>query len=60
VGLNCESCGRLAYIVLTDGSSWCLDCDSAARNMGYDDTPIARFADEPPLDAEQPPEGGRP
>jgi hypothetical protein len=43
---TCESCGKPGYVVLVDGSIWCLDCDSSARNMGYDDTPIARFADE--------------
>jgi hypothetical protein len=37
---TCESCGKPGYVVLVDGSIWCLGCDSAARNMGYDDTPI--------------------
>jgi hypothetical protein len=31
---TCESCGKRGYVVLVDGSIWCLDCDSSARNMG--------------------------
>lgn len=35
----CESCGAPADVVLCDGSTWCLNCDFAARDAGYDNKP---------------------
>ena len=36
-GPRCESCGDVAEVTLDDGSTWCADCDAAARKLGYDD-----------------------
>ena len=33
----CESCGAYADVRLGDGSTWCEDCDTTARRLGYDD-----------------------
>jgi hypothetical protein len=38
----CQSCGVVADLQLEDGSWWCLPCDTAARRMGYDDTPTMK------------------
>lgn len=32
---TCESCGQQARVMLDDGSTWCRECDGAARRMGY-------------------------
>ncbi len=32
----CESCGALATVTAADGSKWCDECDTAAKNLGYD------------------------
>ncbi len=34
--LVCESCGRVAEVRLSDGSTWCLPCHASALNLGYD------------------------
>lgn len=33
----CESCGADANVELPDGSHWCDACDTAAKNLGYDE-----------------------
>jgi len=37
--LRCESCGAPAEVVLDDGGLWCINCDVAAREAGYDNDP---------------------
>lgn len=37
--LTCESCGQDADVVLNDGSTWCINCDMTARELGYDNRP---------------------
>jgi predicted nucleic acid-binding Zn ribbon protein len=31
----CESCGAKAQVQLEDKSTWCDECDGAARKSGY-------------------------
>lgn len=33
----CESCGAPSSVCLPDGSHWCHACDTAAKNLGYDE-----------------------
>lgn len=42
--LSCESCGAVARIRLTDGSTWCSDCDAAAHNLGYGGAAVVHVA----------------
>jgi len=37
-GPGCESCGADAEVLLVDGSMWCVSCDLAARDLGYDNS----------------------
>lgn len=34
---ECESCGATADVRLSDGSTWCDDCNDAAASLGYDE-----------------------
>ena len=45
--LRCESCGAPAEVVLDDGGLWCINCDVAAREAGYDNDPAHRLGPLP-------------